>query len=98
MDEKCICCGAVIPEGRQVCPMCEELLGFYKEGRLCLVPKEGYLAADEELRQLRAKERPQKPIISGVYACPRCKAILLYETIGQKDNRCKYCGQSLDWS
>jgi hypothetical protein len=21
--EKCVCCGAVIPEGRQVCPKCE---------------------------------------------------------------------------
>lgn len=23
MEEKCICCGEVIPEGRQVCPKCE---------------------------------------------------------------------------
>lgn len=23
MDEKCIVCGSVIPEGRQVCPTCE---------------------------------------------------------------------------
>ena len=23
MDNKCVCCGAVIPEGRQVCPSCE---------------------------------------------------------------------------
>ena len=22
-SEKCVCCGAVIPEGRQVCPNCE---------------------------------------------------------------------------
>ena len=22
--EKCVCCGAVIPEGRQVCPSCEK--------------------------------------------------------------------------
>lgn len=25
MSETCICCGAVIPEGRQVCPNCESL-------------------------------------------------------------------------
>ena len=24
MDLKCVCCGAVIPEGRQVCPSCEK--------------------------------------------------------------------------
>ena len=29
MVEKCVCCGAIIPEGRQVCPSCEE-----KENRL----------------------------------------------------------------
>ena len=23
MDNRCICCGAVIPEGRMVCPNCE---------------------------------------------------------------------------
>nr|DAN03061.1 MAG TPA: PROTEIN/RNA Complex, archaeal, ribosomal, 50S, protein.0A [Caudoviricetes sp.]DAN15682.1 MAG TPA: PROTEIN/RNA Complex, archaeal, ribosomal, 50S, protein.0A [Caudoviricetes sp.]DAN82417.1 MAG TPA: PROTEIN/RNA Complex, archaeal, ribosomal, 50S, protein.0A [Caudoviricetes sp.]DAV27905.1 MAG TPA: PROTEIN/RNA Complex, archaeal, ribosomal, 50S, protein.0A [Caudoviricetes sp.] len=23
MENTCICCGAVIPEGRQVCPICE---------------------------------------------------------------------------
>ena len=23
MTEKCVCCGAVIPEGRQVCPSCQ---------------------------------------------------------------------------
>lgn len=23
MEDKCVCCGAVIPEGRQVCPNCE---------------------------------------------------------------------------
>lgn len=24
MEERCICCGEIIPEGRQVCPKCEE--------------------------------------------------------------------------
>lgn len=23
-EEKCVCCGTTIPEGRQVCPQCEE--------------------------------------------------------------------------
>lgn len=29
MVERCVCCGEIIPEGRQVCPSCEE-----KENRL----------------------------------------------------------------
>ena len=24
MEERCVCCGEIIPEGRQVCPMCEK--------------------------------------------------------------------------
>ena len=23
MENRCVCCGAIIPEGRMVCPMCE---------------------------------------------------------------------------
>ena len=23
MDNRCVCCGAEVPEGRQVCPTCE---------------------------------------------------------------------------
>lgn len=23
MENRCVCCGAVIPEGRMVCPQCE---------------------------------------------------------------------------
>lgn len=24
MPNRCVCCGSIIPEGRQVCPICEE--------------------------------------------------------------------------
>ena len=24
MDNRCVCCGAIIPEGRMVCPICEK--------------------------------------------------------------------------
>ena len=23
MDDRCVCCGEIIPEGRQICPHCE---------------------------------------------------------------------------
>lgn len=26
-DNRCVCCGEVIPEGRQVCPDCEKAVG-----------------------------------------------------------------------
>ena len=29
MDNTCVCCGAPVPEGRQVCPQCE---AKWKEG------------------------------------------------------------------
>ena len=24
MTDRCVCCGRIIPEGRQVCPICDE--------------------------------------------------------------------------
>ena len=30
MDNTCICCGEIIPEGRQICPQCEYTLTNYK--------------------------------------------------------------------
>ncbi len=24
MEDYCVCCGAIVPEGRMVCPQCEE--------------------------------------------------------------------------
>jgi predicted nucleic acid-binding Zn ribbon protein len=33
MEERCIVCGAIIPEGRQICPNCEKAVSR-KEGRV----------------------------------------------------------------
>lgn len=30
MVDKCVACGEVIPEGRQICPRCEKALKNYK--------------------------------------------------------------------
>ena len=43
MDNTCVCCGAVIPEGRQVCKACEE--GFTARNRETL----------EKLREIAEK-------------------------------------------
>ena len=29
MEDRCVCCGEIIPEGRQVCPICEA--GFVRQ-------------------------------------------------------------------
>lgn len=34
MADRCVCCGAIIPEGRQVCPVCE--LGYGEKKRVSL--------------------------------------------------------------
>ena len=31
MAERCVCCGEIIPEGRQVCPNCERALKSPRE-------------------------------------------------------------------
>ena len=30
MNNTCICCGTIVPEGRQICPQCEDSLKNYK--------------------------------------------------------------------
>lgn len=32
MDNTCVCCGEIIPEGRQVCPKCEK--GVKENGKI----------------------------------------------------------------
>lgn len=27
MEDRCVCCGAIVPEGRMVCPQCETAAG-----------------------------------------------------------------------
>ena len=30
MNNTCICCGTIVPEGRQICPQCEDALKNYE--------------------------------------------------------------------
>ena len=40
MEDKCVCCGEIIPEGRQVCPNCMVAVGK----RLDLIDRQALLA------------------------------------------------------
>lgn len=33
MEDRCVCCGEIIPEGRQVCPICEKKAASVKPKR-----------------------------------------------------------------
>ena len=39
MDNRCVCCGAIIPEGRKVCPSCEESFGTIEKIETCFYDK-----------------------------------------------------------
>lgn len=105
MEERCIICGAVIPEGRQVCPMCEseaveafQELSLYKRGHLCLVPADIYEKQCKELDELKEKQTAKKvetEEVCGVtvYSCPVCEMYLYNEQC-----YCDRCGQYIDWS
>lgn len=54
MNNYCICCGEIIPEGRQVCPQCEFDANF-NDKRLCNMhinsnrkSKKSYIKCKEE--------------------------------------------------
>jgi hypothetical protein len=40
MSNRCVCCGSEIPEGRQVCPTCEEAHGTITKIETCFYDKE----------------------------------------------------------
>lgn len=46
--DRCVCCGAVIPEGRMVCPICEKYgtnpRGYYKVSRRTLNGRRTYVS------------------------------------------------------
>lgn len=44
MDNRCVICGAVIPEGRQVCPECDQ---GSRKGSLSFAGKDGMEAYEQ---------------------------------------------------
>ena len=47
--------------------------------------------ADEEIKRLRQKETPMKPLNGDM--CPNCKKPLF----GEEDSYCPQCGKHIDW-
>ncbi len=39
MPNRCVCCSAIIPEGRHVCPSCEESFGTIEKIEACFYDK-----------------------------------------------------------
>ena len=96
-NNRCVVCGAVIPEGSQVCISC------------CSVLEKSIDTARNTVKEVLdvvvsalEKQIPKKPIILGYregrevntisYTCPICHKHI------SRDNFCKNCGQALDWS
>ncbi len=52
----------------------------------------------EELRALKEKQIPKKPVLDGIYHCPSCKKGMLQGSMEPKGSCCKNCGQVLDWT
>lgn len=51
----------------------------------------------EAIKALK-KQKPMKPIISTLYACPNCHKIMLQGAFEVRGKYCKECGQMIDWS
>ena len=49
MENTCVCCGEIIPEGRQVCPSCEEVKYVCPEcgNKLTLMYSGNYITAEQ---------------------------------------------------
>lgn len=86
---------------------------LYKDGKLCLVPKDVYskqcceldaykeIGTVEECREGVEKQWPKKPEASDgdfdYYKCPACGACIWGTDCVQDHNYCLNCGQAIDW-
>lgn len=52
MPERCICCGEIIPEGRQVCPSCESGRKIANESENCCASLDYEKEYDKAMREL----------------------------------------------
>lgn len=58
MIDRCVCCGAVIPEGRMICPSCErefadgrtKQIGSADLGKICVVTPNGKTMCVESIK------------------------------------------------
>lgn len=77
MTETCVCCGAEIPEGRQVCPNCEKKNEYERTHYVCLKCK--------HLREIFKPNEPgpNRPLEQFCYYCRHPK-FPRYRKIGHK--------------
>lgn len=97
-EDRCICCGAVIPEGRQVCPKCESMT--VEEALKEIVENGIELGAGDYVdvkalkvaRKALEKQIAKKPIVRGLGQryCSVCGCG------GANHQYCGRCGQKLD--
>lgn len=87
MDNKCVSCGEIIPEGRQVCPQCEKrhsAIIKHQRQTLCwkckrldcswmrnLIPVPGWTAEPSQIKNQNSNVRSLKSYF--VKACPLFK-------------------------
>lgn len=88
-DDRCIVCGVIIPEGRQVCPNCESKLKTMPESFV------------QRMTAALRNATPCEPIgdLHSVphFRCPSCeKAVKTYCDSPQMPF-CSWCGQALKW-
>lgn len=50
-EDRCICCGEIIPEGRQVCVRCEKIVDKFNE-----LGHDGPIITSDELRKILSND------------------------------------------
>lgn len=85
MVERCVCCGEIIPEGRQVCPDCEDKIG-----------QQPAFGGDHQLRA-RYKQALYDVIaeILAIYPVGGALHIVL-DDLNVKDRHIQWCIEDLD--
>ena len=83
-ENRCVCCGEIIPEGRMVCPMCERRAEQERDLAEELVSK---WARGELVERKKGKWTRRGPSLFKCSECPRFSAA--------RENFCPSCGADM---
>ena len=93
MPERCVCCGAIIPEGRQVCPICENgNVGAYQKAY-----RNGYAKGYADAKKNEKHGRWVEDTAYDMIACTECgHAWNIIDNCTETFNFCPNCGAIMD--
>jgi len=111
-EERCVCCGEIIPEGSQVCPICRSKVHSKGEssGMMCGIDQaiqylreecSGFQWTEQVINRLAYHRRQAIGLVPKYHKGMSIKSYYTCRNCGRtaeiNDNFCPNCGYALNW-